>query len=67
MEKNKTLEQRVVALEQANKPKFKSFFDNNMDGVAATKKTEGLERLVDLLERRVKLLEDQMKRMRTER
>jgi len=57
---NKTLEQRVEALEKI-KPKLKSMFDNNLGNLDMEK----LNREVELLKKRVTLLEEMLKRART--
>jgi len=60
---SKTLEERVAALEASNKPKMTSFFSNNLDKFADAKLFADMKRKLDLLERRVKIIEDQHKRI----
>lgn len=55
--KNKTLEERVKLLEESSKPKFKSFFDNNLR--EGNSDIVSLKRENELLKSRVKLLEQQ--------
>jgi uncharacterized small protein (DUF1192 family) len=57
--KNKTIEERVKDLEEKiNKPKFTSFFSNNY------KAADPNINEIDKLRNRVKLLEDEIKRMK---
>lgn len=63
--KNKTLEERVQDLEKNhNKPKFKSFFDNNLSATDPNM-LNSLKQKLDLLDRRVKMLEDKLKKVKT--
>jgi polyhydroxyalkanoate synthesis regulator phasin len=74
LEDQNNIEKRFKALEDAlsaitgiqNKPKFKSFFDNNMDGVAEKKLAASLKNDVENLKRDVKLLKDELSRLKTE-
>ena len=63
--KTKTLEERVQDLEKnSNKPKFKSFFDNNLSAVDPNQ-LGALKQKLDLLDRRVKMLEEKLKKVKT--
>ena len=54
-------------MEKNKKPKkFSSFFDNNVGNVAEIKDVVMLKKQFALLEKRVKLLEDENKRIKNE-